>query len=204
MRIRALLVALGLITFGGSSPEIREVSPIAPTTAPRAQLLTLSGQDFQPGIVLEVQTPHAGLRQIGGDAITLKSMSVVDVQILLDRAGPYGLKAINKDGGMSRPFVLTVTEGKPLPAIAIDRVDPRAPSRSDQKQTLRLEGRNLESGLSIVVTDPAGADVPGATIDKITATSAEVTVVLSTVGVYTMVVTSPTGGNSNKFTFTVR
>ena len=168
-------------------------------------MLTISGKDFLPGLSLEVHTPDSRTLLINGGAINVRGPESVLASIVLDQPGAYMLKAINADGGMARPFSLIVRDRTPqAQSITIDRVVPDALNKSDQAQTIRLEGRNLDSGIGLSVTDPAGSDVSYVTISKATSTSVDVIILLNQRGEYVLQANNRAGATSNRVTIKVQ
>ena len=106
---------------------------------------------------------------------------------------------------MSRPFSFQVRDRSgQANAITIDRVAPDSPAKSDQAQTIRLEGRNLDSGIAVNVTDPAGSDVPDVAVAKATSTSIDVIVLLNQRGDYVLQASNRAGATSNRVTIKVQ
>lgn len=205
MSFRNILTAGAFVTVIGSTPLITEITPATPANATDAQSLTVSGRDFLPGLSLEVQTPDSRTLLVNGGSIAVRGPESFTASLILDRPGAYLLKVINTDGGMSRPFTIQVRDRTPqAQAITIDRVVPDAPSKSDQTQTIRLEGRNLDSGIGLSVTDPAGSDVADVTISKATSTSVDVIILLNQSGEYVLQANNRAGATSNRVTIRVQ
>lgn len=205
MSLRNILAAGAMVTLVASTPLITEVNPATPATSADAQMLTISGKDFLPGLSLEVQTPDSRTLLINGGSINVRGPESVLASIVLDRPGAYTLKVVNADGGMTRPFSLQVRDRTPqAQAITIDRVVPDAPNKSDQAQTIRLEGRNLDSGIGLSVTDPSGSDVPDVAVTKATSTSVDVNILLNQRGDYILQANNRAGATSNRVTIRVQ
>jgi hypothetical protein len=205
MSLRHIFAAGAVAALTASTPIVSEINPATPATSVNAQTLTISGKDFLPGLTMEVQTPDSRTLAVSGGAISVRGPESLTASVILDRPGAYLLKIINTDGGMSRPFSLQVRDTAPrTQAITIDRVVPDAPTKSDQDQTIRLEGRNLDSGISVSVTDPAGSDVPNVTVGKATSTSIDVTLLLSQRGEYVLQASNRAGATSNRVTIRVQ
>ena len=200
-----MIAAGAVVALVGSTPIITEINPATPLASADAQMLTISGKDFLPGLSLEVQTPDSRTLLINGGAINVRGPESVLASIVLDQPGAYLLKIINADGGMARPFSLTVRDRTPqAQSITIDRVVPDALNKSDQAQTIRLEGRNLDSGIGLSVTDPAGSDVSDVTISKATSTSVDVSILLNQRGEYVIQANNRAGATSNRVTIKVQ
>jgi hypothetical protein len=207
MSFRHILVAGAFASLIASTPSITEINPAAPGSSTDPQTLTISGKEFLSGLSLEIQTPDSRTLVASGSAISVKGPESFTASVVLDRPGAYLLKVTNTDGGMSRPFSFTVRDSRaqsPATAIVIDRVVPDAPTKSDQAQTIRLEGRGLDSGIGISVTDPAGSDVPDVTVTKATSTSVDVILLLNQRGEYVLQANNRAGATSNKVTIRVQ
>ncbi len=200
------LLAIGAVVLTlRSTPEISSVSPPAPVPNSHGQSLTISGKDFLPGLTLDVITPGGQTQSLAGDVIALRNSSSFDVSILLDTAGTYSMKVTNTDGGMSAPFSLQVrAAAAPAPAIAIDRITPDLPVKNSAPQTLHGEGRNFSSGLTATVNGPAGNEVASPVIDKVTATTFDLTELLDQAGDYAISVRNAAGAASNTAHIMVR
>jgi hypothetical protein len=205
MSVRHIFAVGAVAALTASTPLITEINPATPSTSTEAQVLTISGKDFLAGLTLEVQTPDSRTLAVSGGAISVRGPESLTASVILDRPGAYLLKITNTDGGMSRPFSLQVRDRAPqTQTITIDRVVPDAPTKSDQEQTLRLEGKNLDSGIGLSVTDPAGSDVPNVTVSKATSISIDVTLLLNQRGEYVLQANNRAGATSNRVTIKVQ
>lgn len=205
MSFRHILAAGALVSVIASTPEITQINPASPGASTDAQSLAISGKDFLPGLSLEVQTPDSRTLRVGAGSITVNGPESMTASMILDRPGAYLMKVTNTDGGISRPFSFQVRDKTPAAtAIVIDRVVPDSLNKSDAAQTIRLEGRNLDSGIGLSVTDPAGSDVSDVTIGKATSTSVDVTLLLSQRGEYIIQANNRAGATSNRVTIKVQ
>jgi hypothetical protein len=204
MTLRYIVATAALVGLVGSTPEITSVAPLTPRASNDAQMLTVTGKDFLAGLSLEVRTPDGQTTVVSGGSINVQSTNVFSASVVLSRAGEYGLKVINMDGGQSHPATLKVRGTTEPPSIMIDRVSPFAPMHGPQAQVLHLEGRNFDNGTMVTVMDPAGADVPGIAVGKITATSMDITVLLNQRGDYVLQAVSRSGATSNRVTVQVQ
>lgn len=205
MTFRHLLAAGAVVTVIASTPLVTEINPATPANSTEAQQLTISGKDFLPGLSVEVQTPDSRTLLLNGGAVTVRGPESLIASVVLDRPGAYLLKIINTDGGMSRPFSFQVRDRSgQANAITIDRIAPDSPTKSDQAQTIRLEGKNLDSGIAVNVTDPAGSDVPDVAVAKATSTSIDVIVLLNQRGDYVLQASNRAGATSNRVTIKVQ
>jgi len=208
MSIRHILVAVAFVSLTASTPEITQINPPAPAASHTSQTLTISGRDFLPGLSLEIQTPDARTLRVSGSAIKLNGPESMTASVVLDLGGAYLMKVNNTDGGISRPFSFQA-RGATSPetagaAIVIDRVVPDSPAKSDQAQTIHLEGRNLDSGIGVSVTDPAGSDVPDVAVTKATSTGVDVILLLNQRGEYVLQANNRSGATSNRVTIRVQ
>ena len=208
MSFRHILIAGAFVSLIASTPSITEINPAAPGASTDPQTLTVSGKEFLNGLSVEIQTPDSRTLVANGAAVVVRGPESFTASVVLDRPGAYLMKVTNTDGGMSRPFSFSVRDGKaPAPGgagIVIDRVVPDSPTKSDQAQTIHLEGRGLDSGIGVNVTDPAGSDVPDVTVSKATSTSVDVIVLLNQRGEYVLQANNRSGATSNKVTIRVQ
>jgi hypothetical protein len=210
MTIRHILAAGALAAVVGSTPEIIQINPAAPGASSQPQAIAISGKDFLPGLSLEIQTPDSRTLRVNGGSITIAGPEAMTASMVLDVPGAYLMKVNNTDGGISRPFSFQVrgtpaAAAKAAPAgIVIDRVVPDSPAKSDQPQTIHLEGRNLDSGIGVSVTDPAGSDVPDVTVSKATSTGVDIILLLNQRGEYVLQANNRAGATSNRVTIKVQ
>jgi hypothetical protein len=205
MSLRHIFAAGALAALTASTPIVSEINPATPSTSTEPQVLTISGKDFLAGLTVEVQTPDSRTLAIKDAGVSVRGPESLTASVILDRPGAYLVKIINTDGGMSRPFSLQVRDRTPqTQSITIDRAVPDSPNKSDQEQTIRLEGRNLDSGIGVSVTDPAGSDVPNVTVGKATSTSVDVTLLLNQRGEYVLQANNRAGATSNRVTIKVQ
>lgn len=210
MSCRHILAAGALVTVIASTPDITQINPAAPGASTQPQSVTISGKDFLPGASLDIQTPDSRTVRVNSASITVAGPESMTASMVLDRAGAYLMKVNNTDGGVSRPFSFQVraapgaSAAPNAPAIVIDRVVPDSPTKSDQPQTIHLEGRNLDSGIGVSVTDPAGSDVPDVTVNKATSTSVDVILLLNQRGEYVLQANNRAGATSNRVTIKVQ
>jgi hypothetical protein len=206
MTIRHILIAGALVAVAGSTPEITQINPAAPGASPQPQSVAISGKDFLPGLSLDIQTADSRTLRVSGGSITITGPESMTASMVLDVPGAYLMKVNNTDGGISRPFSFQVrgTPAASATAIIIDRVVPDAPTKSDQPQTIHLEGRNLDSGIGVSVTDPAGSDVPDVSVSKATSTSVDIILLLNQRGEYVLQANNRAGATSNRVTIKVQ
>jgi len=205
MTFRHILAAGAFVSLVASTPSITEINPASPGASIDPQVLTISGKDFLAGLTLELQTPDSRTIVANGGAIAVRGPESFTASVVLDRPGAYLAKVTNTDGGQSRPFSFQVRGNAPAgPAIVIDRVVPDSPTKSDQAQTIHLEGRNLDSGIGVSVTDPAGSDVPDVTISKATSTGVDIILLLNQRGEYVLQANNRAGATSNRVTIKVQ
>jgi hypothetical protein len=198
----ALAVALAPSTFAKatvdtSTPIINNVDPAAPGPATKAQILTITGQEFMPGLTLTVSEPAGNKTVIQGKAITNQTDSSFQAPVMLSIEGTYSLVVTNTDGGISPPFALGVKARPAAQGPVIEKITPAEPMKRQDAQPLLVEGQGFSAGLRVVMTDPMGADVTELQVGKVTPNSFELTARLEHSGEYTLVVTNPSGAVSS-------
>jgi len=197
----ALAAALAPTTFakatvGTSTPLINNVDPATPAPMTKSQILTITGQEFMPGLTLTVSEPAGNRTVIQGKAITNLTASSFQAPVMLANEGTYSLVVTNTDGGISPPFAVAVKAQPPAPGPVIEKITPAEPTKRQDAQPLLVEGQRFSAGLRAVMTDPMGADVTEIQVGKVTPNSFELTARLEHSGEYTLVVTNPSGAVS--------
>src|SRR5262245_41591839 len=100
--LRAVSVALAITVF--PSPRILSISPPSPAASPTAQLVTITGTGFLPGLSLDVTTPDGNVQNYKGGAIQGTRDMSFQVSLTFPTTGTYSLVVTNPDGGTSDPF----------------------------------------------------------------------------------------------------
>jgi hypothetical protein len=198
--LASAIFALALTGF--SEPKINSVQPEKLTMSAKPQQVTVSGQDFREGLTLVVTTPGGQPKNYSGADIVGRGPSVFRVSIPFDAVGPYELVVMNTDGGKSSPFKIEVKGSAVAPTI--DRIQPAEIARSQEAQLLTLRGTGFEPGLKLSVTDPTGSVTVKDAFDRLEPTIAVVRLVFEVSGTYALIVTNPTGGQSNSISITIR
>jgi len=205
-----ILLTIGMIAAGAalmassvSTPKILSVAPNAIARSSNPLTITVQGEDFQPGLTLEITTPGGAKTPIGGNAIESRTLTSFRASVAFNDQGRYELVVMNSDGGVSPPFAIDV-KGRAPDGPTIDRINPAETTKKPDQQAFVVEGRNFASGLTVIVTDPTGADVSEVAARKIAATSFELTCTLTMSGDYSVAVTNPGGGTSNVAKISVR
>ena len=195
-------VVFALALTGLSEPKINGVQPEKLTMSAKPQQITVAGQDFLEGLTLVVTTPGGQPRNYSGADIIGRSPTAFRVSIPFDAVGPYELVVLNTDGGKSSPFRIDVKAGAVAPVI--DRIQPAEISRSQEAQLLTLRGSGFEPGLRLSLTDPTGTVSVKDAFDRLEPTIAVVRLVFEVSGTYSLMVTNPSGAQSNAISVTIR
>ena len=64
-------------TVATSTPIVNNVDPVTPAPSTKSQILTITGQEFMPGLTLTVSEPEGNKTVIQGKAITNQTAVVV-------------------------------------------------------------------------------------------------------------------------------
>jgi len=195
-------VVFALALPGISEPKINGVQPETLSVSAKPQQITISGQDFLEGLTLVVTTPGGQPKNFSGADIVGRGPTGFRVSIAFDAPGPYELVVLNSDGGKSSPFRVDVKTGSVAPTI--DRIQPAEIARSQEAQLLTLRGAGFEPGLRLSVTDPTGSVTVKDAFDRLEPTIAVVRLVFEVSGTYALMVTNPSGGQSNSISLTIR
>ena len=205
MRTNLLAMILGLaIATGMSEPRITGVLPDKITTAPKAQAITVNGQDFRGGLTLAVTRPGGEIVNISGADISGLGATVFRAPILFDVVGAYELVVINSDGGKSPPFRVDVRGATAAKAPWIDKVTPAEATRSQEPQVVTLNGGGFEAGLKLSVTDPTGTVTVKDVFDRLEPQVAVLRMTFEMAGTYALMATNPSGGSTNTVSITIR
>jgi hypothetical protein len=180
-----------------STPEITNVTPAAPGLSTKPQRLAVAGTDFLEGLTLMITTPGGQSLRFGGADIQNRRQGSFEVDAVLDAKGNYSLVVTNQDGGVSRPFVVTVQAPAKRPTI--DSVTPAKVTKSNSPQILTVRGSLFEAGLTVFLTDPTGTvkTLSGNAIADVTPSSFQFTAILELAGEYSVEVKLASGAVSN-------
>lgn len=192
----------GLSMQGAPDPRITAVVPERLTAGPKAQMLTVSGENFRNDLTLSITTPGGAVRPVDAKAISQQQPKSFRVSLVLDEVGRYELVVANGDGRRSPPFELNVRAAAQQPWI--ERVEPEEVGRMQEAQSVTLAGRNFEAGLRMSISDPTGAVMQATTIDRVTPLMVVVRIAFETSGRYEIRVTNASGQSSNTVAITVR
>jgi len=202
MRTTIVAALLGLVVIGAAAdPSITGVTPQAPPLSVKPQVLTVIGEGFRSGLALEVTTPGGAVQTISGPAISAVRATSFQVSLTLDAAGRYSLVVINDDGKKSSAYPVEVKQAARAPAI--DRVTPQELSKSHDPQIVTLTGRDFSPGLKVSLTDPTGTVSVVTALEKIEAQTVVVGLVFEQTGIYSVMVTNPSGESSNSVSVTI-
>jgi hypothetical protein len=205
----ALVMALGASFF--EPPVVSSVTPAPIVASASAQVLTISGTGFAPGLTVEV-TSQGNTATFTGATVQGQRATTFEISAVLPQPGTATLVVRNTDGGVSDPFSLTVVAGQapaptpaPMPAAVIDRADPETATRSTVAQSISLSGSQFAAGLAVTLTDPTGTVrvIAANALEAVTPTSVRFLAVLDVSGDYTVTVTNPKGQASNTVTIVV-
>lgn len=200
----AILAALvtGAVWVSASEPRIQSVTPDRPIVSPKAQLVTVAGDDFRAGLTLIVTTAGGGVRNLTGNEILSPQPRSFQVSFTFDTAGTYSFVVFNADGGKSAPFAVQARQAASQPSI--DSVSPAELSRSNDPQVVTILGRNFGPGLRVSLTDPTGTVTVHNEFDKLEAHTVVLRLTFSISGQYALMVTSGSGESSNTVPLMVR
>jgi len=189
-------------------PTIAGTTPSAPIAAATAQGVYVFGTGFEPGVTAVLGKPDGSLVPVTGTAILGSSATAFKMNVVLDVAGTYKLRAINPSGLSSDWFSFTVNAPPPPPtpvAPAITSVAPTSLSANTSAQGVYVLGTAFETGVTAQLTRPNGAvsSISGTAIQGSSPTAFRMNVVLDVAGTYKVKATNPSGLASDWFTFTV-
>ena len=187
-----------------AQPRITAVTPAPPVKSAAPQTVTITGEGFAAVNRIEVTLPDGSQKSFAGADLTGRTPSSVQVSIAFSGMGRYEFIAIASDGTTSAPFAVEVSGAETsVEGPVVNRVMPAQAAVSREPQVFQVEGRRFDAGLRAIVTDPVGTDLTSQ-VGKITPTSFELTVTLSTAGDYSLVVNNPNGGVSSVVKIEVR
>ena len=195
-------VVFAMALTGLSEPKITGIQPEKLTVSAKPQQITVSGQDFRDGLTVVVTTPGGQPKNLSGADIVGRGPTAFRMSFLFDAVGPYEFVVLNSDGGKSPPFRIDVKSAAVAPVI--DRIQPPEIARSQEAQLLTLRGAGFESGLRLSLTDPTGSVSVKDAFDRLEPTIVVVRLVFEVSGTYSLMVTNPSGGQSNSISLTIR
>ena len=161
----------------------------------------MTGEGFAAGLAVQVTTPGGAVRTVSGADVSALRATSFQVLVTLDEIGKYSFVVINADGKKSSPYAIDVGKGGRSPAI--DRVTPQELSKSHDPQVVTLTGREFVPGLRVSLTDPTGTVSVVTSLEKIDAQTVVVSLVFEQTGLYSVMVTNPSGDSSNSVSVTV-
>ena len=202
MLLTMLSVLLGLALQQGPEPRITAVKPDQLTASAKAQMLSVTGENFGNTITVQVTTPGGAVRTVDAKAITQPQKTSFSLSFVFDEIGRYELVVLNPDGRKSAPVTVSVKAATQQPWI--ERLEPEEVPRGQEVQVITLTGRNFATGLRVSVTDPTGNVTQATTIDRVTPLMVVLRFAFETSGRYEILVTNPSGEASNVTTVSVR
>jgi hypothetical protein len=202
MRTTIAAALFAMVVLGAAAdPAITAVTPSAPLPSPKPQTFTVTGEGFKTGLALQVTTPGGAVQTISGPAISAVRETSFQASLTLDVPGRYSFVVINDDGKKSSAFPVEVKSNVRAPAI--DRVIPQELSKSHDPQVVTLTGRDFAPGLKVSLTDPTGTVTAVTALEKIEPQTVVVGLVFEQTGIYSVMVTNPSGESSNSVSVTV-
>jgi len=202
MRTTIAAAFLSMVVLGSAADlSISAVSPAAPPLSAKPQVMTVTGEGFKPGLAVQLTTPDGAVQTISGPAISAVRATSFQVSLTFDAPGRYSVVVINDDGQKSSAFPIEVKRATRAPAI--DRVTPQELSRSHDPQIVTLTGRDFAPGLKVSLTDPTGTVTAVTALEKIEAQTVVVGLVFEQTGIYSVMVTNPSGESSNSVSVTI-
>jgi len=147
---------------------IASVSPNPMTTSNAAQLLTVSGTGFQPGLTLKIGGTNILSSQLAGFTATQLTVWIVTGTV----AATYPVQVVNPGAAASNTVNFRVTAPPPV----VSALTPNPMAVSSKAQVLTIRGTGFQSGLKVVVgsTTYSGSQV------SVSATQIQVSVMAGT------------------------
>jgi hypothetical protein len=191
---------------GGSGIQITGVQPSILVAAAGVQTITVQGQDFLPGLTLDVVAPGGATQNFVGTSIQGLTTSSFRVQPLFDVPGTYSFVVRNSAGVAAEPFPVQVRDPSNTTAPIMTSVNPAVLSPSPAAQTVSITGTNFATGLSVRITQPDGtiSIASAGEVSNVTTTGFQLRLVFSRTGFYLLQVNNPNGEVSNSLTVTVQ
>lgn len=186
-----------------SAPQISSINPTSPTASNIDQNVTVVGNNFQQNLTVSVTFPGGGGATLSGTQIQNVTTNSFVMRITLGRAGNWGIRVNNPDGGQSNTFTFDVQSVTETPAIT--SLNPSSPFVNSSDQDVVVFGSNFQPNLTVSVTFPGGGSstLSGTQIQNVTPTSFVARITLGTTGNWAIRINNPDGGQSNTFNFNV-
>jgi IPT/TIG domain len=193
--MKLLIAITALVVSTLAPPAIETVTPPAPTVSDRPQTVAVTGSGFLDGLKLLVTDPGGAIRTLAGQDIQARRESSFQATVTFATAGTYSFVVINPDGAKSNLVSVQARSGGVKPSI--EQIAPDETMKSAQEQAITITGSYFAQGATVSVTDPAGAVATIRTLEKNTAQTIVVRMVLDQTGTYSIVVVNPGGEASN-------
>lgn len=187
------------------TPAILGTIPSQPSLSDLAQIVQVTGHDFENGMIATMLRPDGrSLSFINSDLRQLTTSSF-QLSVVLDVAGDYQLEVRNAGGRVSSPYTLPV-RGAAQGTLTLTGVSPQFTIASSQLQGLVVFGSNFDASLEAILTAPDSLMTfyPSAAMTGLNSTSFSLNVVLDKVGTYSLVVRNSSNSTSNPLTIDVQ
>ena len=187
------------------TPAIVSTSPSLPSLSETPQLLTVSGHDFETGIVGTLTTPTGVGLTLDTSEFRQLTATSFQLSVIFDVAGNYSLQLKNTNGSVSTPWTVTVgsaTQG----ALTLTFVSPTTTVANTQPQAIVVNGVNFDPSLTAIITAPDSLQsfYGPELMSGLNSTSFALNVIFDKVGTYTIVVRNSANSVSNSVTVDVR
>jgi hypothetical protein len=209
----AAVLSLGLIVVpacsdmpagpsGGTTMTITEVTPESPVRDNAPQILFVEGRNFLTGPILFVKAPDGTDAVVSGANIQNVQSSSFEARVVLSQSGTYELRVGPSPGAQSAPFQILVRPTATAPAIF--SVTPASVIRGPAVQVVTFDGLNFDPNLEVTIVEPDGVvlKIFATQMLSLSSTLVQFSKVFTKAGLYTFVVTNPSGEVSNSVQIT--
>lgn len=180
----------------GAEPKISGLSPGLIVESQAPQVITVAGANFLAGLTVSLTDPTGLTSTFEGSTVQSLQTSAFAISATFAIAGSYTLLVRNTTGETSPPFSFVVQGSSTATTPHIDAITPSSTVHSATPQVVSIAGSGFVQGATVTVVDPMGQTV-NVSVGALATTSIQISLTLSQVGSYTVVVTSPSGQMSN-------
>ncbi len=181
----------------GSEPKISGLSPGLIVESQAPQVITVAGANFLAGLTVSLTDPTGLTSTFEGSAVQSLQASAFAIDATFAISGSYTLLVRNTTGETSPPFSFVVQGSSTGTTPHVDAITPSSAVHSATPQVVSIAGSGFVQGATVTVVDPMGQTVNDVSVGALAATSIQISLTLSQVGSYTVLVTNPSGQMSN-------
>jgi hypothetical protein len=186
----------------GNAPAIASLSPSVIEVSPSPQTLAVSGTNFLSGLSFILRAPDGSTNTYTTQSISNLTNTSFTVSVVINATGNWTANVRNVDGLESTAAAFSVggTQSNGPPQIL--SITPGSLFRNGSSQTFSVNGQNFRQGATVIVTNPAGSEIPSSVASQ-SETLIIALATFNTVGTYSVMVRNADGSASGIYSLTV-